>query len=136
LLPQVNAVQQLTGASNPEGNAFNCTETDLTHVHAAQRNAAHDVNRVWRIKNPAKLHPHRLVECMLAPVARLQAFLLQRYVFTVVISVVITPAHRRPLPCLLCACDQPYSIIYLQSVSMHVTFSVFPAALLAQPYCM
>jgi Cu2+-containing amine oxidase len=59
LLLQLNAVQQPTSASNPEGNAFNCTETDLTHVHAAQRSAAQDLNRVWRIKNPAKLHPHR-----------------------------------------------------------------------------
>lgn len=55
----MNAVQEPTSASNPEGNAFNCLETDLTHVHAAQRNAAPELNRVWRIKNPAKLHPHR-----------------------------------------------------------------------------
>ncbi|KAF6253735.1 copper amine oxidase [Scenedesmus sp. NREL 46B-D3] len=58
VVSEVNAVQQPTGASNPEGNAFNCTETDLTRVHAAQRNAAHELNRVWRVKNPARLHPH------------------------------------------------------------------------------
>ncbi|WIA36385.1 hypothetical protein OEZ86_007700 [Tetradesmus obliquus] len=58
IVSELNAVQQPSSALNPEGNAFSCTETDLTRVHAAQRNAAHDLNRVWRVKNPAKLHPH------------------------------------------------------------------------------
>jgi hypothetical protein len=36
-------------------------ETDLTTVHQAQRLAAPELNRVWRIKNSSKRHPYRCV---------------------------------------------------------------------------
>ena len=57
LCAQVDAWQEPTSAANPAGNAFVCVETDLTRVHAAQRLAAPELNRVWRFKNPARLHP-------------------------------------------------------------------------------
>jgi primary-amine oxidase len=57
---QVDARQQPTSDShNPLGNAFTCDETDLPSVHAAQRLAAPHLNRVWRIKNPQRLHRSR-----------------------------------------------------------------------------
>jgi hypothetical protein len=56
---QLNARQQATSASNPTGNAFVCEETDLTTVQQAQRLAAPELNRVWRIKNNSKRHPYR-----------------------------------------------------------------------------
>eukprot|EP00878_Enallax_costatus_P018606 GHUV01019596.1.p1 GENE.GHUV01019596.1~~GHUV01019596.1.p1 ORF type:complete len:681 (+),score=180.46 GHUV01019596.1:3034-5076(+) len=55
---ELNAQQQPTGPSNPAGNGFICQETELTTVHQAQRTAAPELNRVWRIKNPGKQHPH------------------------------------------------------------------------------
>lgn len=41
---------------NPVGSAFTESETDLTSVHAAIRMASSESARVWRIKNPARLH--------------------------------------------------------------------------------
>jgi hypothetical protein len=57
----LNARQQPTSSSNPTGNAFVCEETDLTSVHQAQRLAAPELNRVWRVKNLSKAHPYRLL---------------------------------------------------------------------------
>eukprot|EP00879_Flechtneria_rotunda_P005364 GHRR01005651.1.p1 GENE.GHRR01005651.1~~GHRR01005651.1.p1 ORF type:complete len:562 (+),score=120.19 GHRR01005651.1:811-2496(+) len=58
IVSELNACQQPTSALNPAGNAFICEETDLTLVHAAQRLAAPELNRVWRIKNPTRRHRH------------------------------------------------------------------------------
>lgn len=58
MVSELNARQQPTSASNPTGNAFVCDETDLTSTHQAQRLAAPELNRVWRIKNPSRVHPH------------------------------------------------------------------------------
>jgi hypothetical protein len=63
LFLQLNARPQPTCVvNNPTGNAFVCEETDLTSVHQAQRLAAPELNRVWRIKNPSRQHPYRY-EC-------------------------------------------------------------------------
>jgi Cu2+-containing amine oxidase len=60
LSAQLNARQQPTcSVNNPTGNAFVCEETDLLSVHQAQRLAAPELNRVWRIKNPSRQHPYR-----------------------------------------------------------------------------
>jgi Cu2+-containing amine oxidase len=56
----VDAVQQRTDpVANPTGNAFWFAERDLLSVSQAQRMAAPEVNRVWRIKNPGAINPYR-----------------------------------------------------------------------------
>jgi hypothetical protein len=67
-LLQVNARQQPTSAANPTGNAFVCEEMDISTVHQAQRLAAPELNRVWRIKNPSRQHRHRSAHTCLCSV--------------------------------------------------------------------
>jgi hypothetical protein len=43
--------------SNPAGNAFHETETDLTTTASAVRQAEPGAARVWRVKNPGRRHP-------------------------------------------------------------------------------
>eukprot|EP00877_Chromochloris_zofingiensis_P005949 jgi/Chrzof1/1607/Cz10g14120.t1 len=58
VISELNARREPAGADNPAANAFTCEEIDLISVHAAQRMTAPEHNRVWRIKNPVKSHPH------------------------------------------------------------------------------
>jgi hypothetical protein len=44
--------------SNPSGNAFTESETDLLSVKAAIRPPRAEAARAWRVKNPAKRHAH------------------------------------------------------------------------------
>lgn len=44
-------------ATNPAGNAFSESETDLLSTRAAIRQPAAESARVWRVKNGGRLHP-------------------------------------------------------------------------------
>jgi hypothetical protein len=56
--PQLNALRHARDPlSNPAGNAFSESETDLTTTWAAVRQPSAESARVWRIKNAAKRHP-------------------------------------------------------------------------------
>ncbi|KAI8464298.1 MAG: copper amine oxidase [Monoraphidium minutum] len=58
VVSELNAVRHASDpVTNPAGNAFSESETDLTTVHAAQRMASPDAARVWRVKNPSRTHP-------------------------------------------------------------------------------
>lgn len=57
VVSEVNAVRHASHpASNPAGNAFSESEVDLTSVHKSIRQACAESARVWRVKNPARLH--------------------------------------------------------------------------------
>lgn len=57
IVSEVNADALPYGPQNPHGNAFAVTETPLLTVHAAQRMAAPERARSWKIKNPEVVHP-------------------------------------------------------------------------------
>jgi hypothetical protein len=54
---QVDAVPMAPGPDNPYGNGFTAVETDLLTTSSAQRLAAPDKARIWKIKNPDKTNP-------------------------------------------------------------------------------
>ena len=57
-LGQVDVEAMPDDESNPYGNGFVVKETNLEREIAAQRVAAPEKGRVWKIKNPASTHPY------------------------------------------------------------------------------
>ncbi|WIA30543.1 hypothetical protein OEZ86_000626 [Tetradesmus obliquus] len=57
LVSEVDAVRMPRSADNPHGNGFTAEETDLTTTSEAQRVAAPERARIWKIKNPSVINP-------------------------------------------------------------------------------
>jgi len=57
VVSEVDAVSMAPGPDNPYGNGFYAVETDLLSTSEAQRLAAPEKARIWKIKNPAKTNP-------------------------------------------------------------------------------
>lgn len=57
IVAEVDAEPLAPGPANPEGNGWMAVETDMGTEESAKRAANPFKARVWKVKNPASLHP-------------------------------------------------------------------------------